>query len=195
MAERQTGSGQWRKLFYTKHLSDQYGVVWKISTWKVFFILIAIAVALIIIYAFLFTSDAGVFLGDILFYSIVIILAVAFLWLTANTAIKSKKIITGFFIAFILILVLYWVLSLVFGYFGWIEFHMGGYSLWVLISILALMGARRIDGSLDKNDVGYGLLVFIVLLGANIPITDTGGFLANLDSLVEKVLQFIPLNF
>jgi len=194
MSEGQAGSGQWRKLFYTKHYSDQHGVIWKISTWKVFFILIAIAVALIIIYGFFFTSDTGTFLGDILFYSIVLIIAVAILWLTATTAIKFKKIITGFFIAFILILAFYWVLSLVFGYTGLLEFHMGGYSLWVLISILSLMGARRIDGSLDKNDVGYGLLVLIVLIGANIPITETGGFLANLDGLLEKAFQYIPLN-
>jgi hypothetical protein len=57
------------------------------------------------------------------------------------------------------------------------------------------MGARKIDGNLTKSDVGYGLLVFIVLLGANIPITEAGGFLANLDSLFEKIFQFIPLNF
>ena len=195
MAERKAGTGQWRKLFYNKHLSDKYGVVWKISTWKIFFILISLAIALTIIYAFLFTGDAGVFLGDVLFYSVVIIIAVAVLWLTANTAIKFKKIITGFIIAFILILVLYWALSIAFGYFGWMEFHMGGYSLWVLISILSLMGARRIDGSLDKNDVGYGLLVLIVLMGANIPITETGGFLANLDSFIEKVMSFIPWTF
>ena len=195
MTERQSGTGQLKKLFYTKHYSDQQGVVWKISMWKVFFILIALAVALIIIYAFLFTSNAGVFLGDILFYSVVLVIAVAVLWLTANTAIKFKKIITGFIIAFILIIVLYWVLGLVFEYFGWLEFHTGGYSLWVLISILSLMGARKIDGNLTKSDVGYGLLVFIVLLGANIPITEAGGFLANLDSLFEKIFQFIPLNF
>ena len=195
MTERQAGTGQWKKLFYTKHFSDQYGTVWKISTWKVFFILLVLAVALIIIYAFFFASDAGVFLGDILFYSIVLIIAVAILWITANTALKFKKIITGFVIAFILILVLYWALNLVFGYFGWLEFHMGGYSLWVLISILALMGAKKIDGNLDKSDLGYGILVFIVLLGANIPITETGGFLANLDGFLEKVIQFIPLNF
>ncbi len=192
MNERQAGSGQWRKLFYTKHLSDQHGVVWKISTWKVFFMLITIAVLLVIIYAFLFTSDAGMFLGDILFYSIVLIIAVAILWLTANTAIKFKKIITGFIIAFILILVLYWVLSLVFGFVELMEFHMGGYSLWVLISILALMGAKRIDGSLDKNDVGYGLLVLIVLIGANIPVTETGGFLANLDNLLDTIIGYLP---
>jgi len=195
MAERQAGNGQWKKLFYTKHLSDQHGVIWKISTWKVFFILISLAIALIIIYAFLFTGDAGVFLGDILFYSIVLIIAVAILWLTTNTVLKFKKIISGFFIAFILILVLYWTLSLVFGYCNLMEFFMGGYSLWILISILSFMGARRIDGSLDKNDVGYGLLVLIVLIGANIPITEAGGFLANLDGLFEKITQFIPFNF
>lgn len=180
---------QLKKLLYNKRLVDTGDgkaiAEWKISPWKVFFLLIAIAIALIVIYGLFFTGDgSGEFFGNAIFYSIVIIVAIAIIWITATTALKFKQRIVGFFIGFILILTFYWGLGTALNYFGILEFHMGGYSLWILITVLAGLGAKRIDGNLDRNDVGFGLLVFIVVLGANIPITDTGGFLAMLDNVI-----------
>lgn len=185
---------QLKKLLYDKRLTDtgdgETIAEWKLSPMKVFFALIATAVGLIVLYGLLFTGrGVGTFFGNVIFYAIVIVVTVAILWITAATALKFRKILVGFFLAFILILVFYWFLGAGFEYFEIMEFHMGGYSLWILITVLAGLGAKRIDGNLDRNDVGYGLLVFIVLLGANIPITETGGFLAMLDSIIfERIM-------
>ena len=194
---------QFKKLLYNKRFVDtgtgETLAKWSLSPWKVFFAMMAIAIALIIIYGLFFTpegegggSGSGSFFGNVVFYSIVLVIAIAIIWITANTALKFKKILAGFMIAFILILVFYWFLGFLFGHFGIIDFHMGGYTLWILITVLAGLGAKRIDGSLDRNDVGYGLLVFIVLIGANIPVNNGVGFLANMDNLFSTIVSFIP---
>ncbi len=188
---------QLKKLVYDKKFidSDDGGAIakWKVSPWKVFFIMIAVSISLIILYGFLFTSDSESFFGQIVFYGIVLIAAIAIIWLSTNTLLKFRKIISGFIIAFILILVFYWALNTVFGTYNLLDFHQGGYTLWLLITILAGMGAKRIDGNLDKNDVGYGLLVFIVLIGANIPINNGQGFLWNMDNLISTITGFVPI--
>lgn len=186
---------QFKKLAFNKTFVDdgQGGslAMWKLSPWKIFTIMIAIAIGLTIIYAYYYTPDPRDFMGTLIFYAIVIALVIAVIFFTAGSMGKFRGIATGFLIAFILILVVYWVSGLIFNYFFDLEFH-NGYTLWVVISALAYMGAKRIDGNLDRHDVLYGLLVFLVLLGANIPINNTGGFLANLDNLIATILKSIP---
>ena len=168
---------QIRKLFYNKQFVDKGGgqtiAEWKIAPWKVFAFFISLAVAMILIYAFFFTKDTQNFLGNVLFYSIVLVLSIAAIWLVGNKAISMKQRLTYFIIAFILIWLMYWVFSVIFGYTGLMKFYMGGYILWVIISIMAFMGAKRIDNHLDRNDVLFSLLVLAVFIGANIPMTST----------------------
>lgn len=187
---------QLKKILYNKRLVDNPtgGMIaeWKISPWKVFFLLISIAIVLTIVYAYFFTENPADFLGNLLFYSIVLLVIIAVLWITANTALNAKKRIQGFLIAFILILVLYWFLHLILGHFNILEIHMEGIALWLVISVLAFIGAKRIDGSLDRNDIGYGLLVFLILLGANLPIANGHGFLWNVDNLIATIMGYIP---
>ena len=187
---------QTKKLLYNKRFIDNGSgetiAEWKLSPLKVFGVLIAVAITLTVVYAYFFTENPGDFMGNLLFYSIIILVVIAILWITANTAMKAKSRIQGFLIAFILILVFYWALSVVFGHFNILTFHMEGYALWIIISALAFMGTKRLDGNLDRNDVFFGLLVFIVLVGANIPINNNMGFLANLDNLIKTILGFIP---
>ena len=180
---------QLKKLIYNKTPVDKPETIaeWRLSPWKVFFLLISIIVFLIVFYAYVFTSDPKEFLGNVMFYSIIIICVIAVLWAIGSTAIKGRKLIAGFFIAFILILTFYWIFGAILSYFGIMEFHMGGYAVWILITILAGLGAKRIDGNLDRHDVAFGLLVFVVLIGANIPLNQHGGFLANIDHFIEMV--------
>lgn len=184
--------GQIKKLFFNKHFVDTPGsepsAEWRLSPWKIFFCLIAGFISLIILYAFLATPEPSDFLGNMLFYAIVIVGAIAVLWVAGVGAYKFRKTIAGFFIAFILILTVYWFLGFLLNHFNILSFHMGGWALWFMITILAGLGAKRIDGSLDRNDVGYGLLVFIICLGANIPVANGQGFLWNLDNLILQVL-------
>ena len=185
---------QLKKLLYNKAPVDKPEAIaeWRLSPWKVFFLLLSIVIFLIIFYAYMFTSNPKEFLGNVVFYSIIIVCAIAAIWVVGSTMVKGRKLISGFFIAFILILTFYWILGSVLSYFNIMEFHLGGYSTWMLITILAGLGAKRIDGNLDRHDVGFALLVFIVLIGANIPLNSNGGFLANLDKFVETVKGWIP---
>ena len=186
---------QLKKLLYSKHFVDSSGETiaeWRLSPWKVFFLLLSIMIFLIIFYAYVFTDNPKEFRGNVVFYSIVIVCAVAVIWVIGSTVIKGRKLIAGFFIAFILILTFYWVFGAILSWLGIFQFHMGGYAVWILMTILAGLGAKRIDGNLDRNDVGFALLVFIILLGANIPLNQHGGFLANIDYFVEMVKGWLP---
>jgi len=187
---------QLKKLVFDKKLTDvapgKSIATWKINPWKLFFLMIGIAVLLIAIYGLFFVQPGGQgdFFGGILFYVIVLVVAIAILWIVVANALKFRKMIFGFFLAFILIICLYWFLGAVLGYFKVLDFHMGGYSLWILITILAGIGAKRIDGDLDKMDVLYGLLVLLIIVGANLPITGECGFLALLDkNIFEPVVH------
>lgn len=187
---------QFKKILYNKRFVDTPSgetlAEWAVSPWKVFFLLIAVAISLTVLYAFLFSNDAYTFLGNLIFYSIIILVAIALLYITGNTALKFKGRLQGFLIAFILILVVYWSLATILGYFDILEFHMRGYALWILITTLGYMGAKRVDGDLDRNDIGFAFLVLIVLMGANIPITENGGFLASLDAFLVNIFNFLP---
>lgn len=183
---------QIKKLVYEKKFVDSPDgdtiARWKISSWKIFILLIVILSILLVIYAYVATPSPSNFLGNILFYAIVIVGAVAVLWVVGNGAYKARKLIAGFFLAFILILTFYWGLGAVLTHFNILEFYFDGWSLWVMITVLAGLGARRIDGELDRSDVGFGLLVLIICIGANIPIANGAGFLKNLDALIYKIL-------
>jgi len=196
------GNSIFKKLLFDKKLTDiapgQTIAQWKINPWKLFAIMIASAVFLIVIYGTFFIQPKGKgdFYGSIIFYVIVILVAIAIIWIVFMKALNFKKIIYGFFLGFILILVLYWILGAILGYFHLMKFQMGGYALWIMITILAGIGAKRIDGDLDKKDVGFGLLVFLVVIGANLPITAQGGFLYLLDTNVFSwVIKAIGLAF
>jgi len=184
--------GQLKKLFYNKYFVDTPGgepsAEWRLAPWKIFLCLIAGFISLIILYAFLATPEPSNFLGNMLFYAIVVIGTVAVLWVVGAGVYKIRKIVAGFFIAFILIITFYWFLGFLLNHFSILNFHMGGYSLWVLVTVLAGIGSRKIDGHLDRSDVGYGFLVFLVCIGSNIPISNGQGFLWNLDNLILQVL-------
>ncbi|HDL60179.1 MAG TPA: hypothetical protein ENH14_01855, partial [candidate division WOR-3 bacterium] len=81
---------QLKKLLYNKAPVDKPETIaeWRLSPWKVFFLLISIIVFLIVFYAYVFTSDPKEFLGNVMFYSIIIICVIAVLWAIGSTAIK-----------------------------------------------------------------------------------------------------------
>jgi hypothetical protein len=196
------GNSIFKKLLFDKKFTDiapgQKIAEYKINPWKLFAILIASAVLLIIIYGLFFVQPAGKgdFFGSIIFYAIVIIVAIAAIWIICMKALDFKKIIYGFFISFVLILVLYWILGAILGFFNILKFQMGGYTLWIMITILAGLGAKRIDGDLDKKDVGFGLVAFLVILGVNLPIVNGQGFLYLLDTNVFSwIIKAIGLAF
>jgi CDP-diglyceride synthetase len=187
--------GQLKKLFYNKTFVDNPDgatlAQWKISPWKIFALLLSLVIAVIFVYGWFFTSNKQDFYGNILFYAIILAIAILGIWIVGKKAWDFKQRVTYFLIAFILIWVFYWVLSLVFSYVHLMTFHMGGTTLWVIISLLAFLGAKRIDGSLDRNDVFFGFLVFLVCIGGNIPMNANGGFLANTDIIVAKILSLV----
>jgi len=186
-------SNQFKKLLYDKKFvdtSEEGGALarWRLAPWKVFLILVSVLMALLIVYAFLATPDPSNFLGNIVFYAIVLIGATAVVWIVGAVVYKGRKLLAGFFLAFILILTFYWFLGFLLNHFSILSFQMGGYSLWILVTVLAGLGSSRIDSSLDRNDVFYGLLVFIICIGSNIPIANGQGFLWNLDNLIIHAL-------
>lgn len=189
MADKPAGTGQWRKLFFNKKTSDQYGVVWKLSPVKVFIWMIAITIVLILLYS-LFQEDRTGYLQDVLFYGIIIMIVVMVIWVVAIFIFKSRKLLVQFLLGWILILGLYWVMGIACQVSGLFPngFHYG-VATWILISALALMAKNIGDGSLDKRDVFYAMLVLIVIFIANAPIfSDNMGFLAQVDSFLGWVV-------
>jgi len=194
MVEKSSGTGQIKKLAFNKTFSDTKGVIWKISPTKVLLWMLAITIILILTFSF-FQEDQFSYLRNVLFYSIIIMIIMMIAWIVAMFVLKSRKLFIGFIIAWILILGLYIVLGAVFSFVGWMDFHYG-LTVWIVISCLAALGAKRIDQNLDKNDVFYGMLVLIVLVVGNVPIFESGGFFAQVDNLINLVsskLSFINL--
>ena len=183
MAEKSSGTGQWRKLIYNKKYSDVQGVIWKLSPIKVLLWMLAITIILILTFSF-FQEDQTSYLRNVLFYSIIIMIIMMIAWIVAMFVLKSRKLFIGFIIAWILILGLYIVLGAVFSYVGWMDFHYG-FTVWVTISCLSALGAKRLDGNLTKDDFFYGMLVLIVLVIGNVPIFESGGFFAQVDNLIN----------
>jgi hypothetical protein len=195
MTERPSGTGQWKKLFFNKYLSDTKGVGWKLSPIKVFLWMLAITIVLILTFSY-FQEDQFSYLQNVLFYSIVIMIIMMIVWVVAIFVLKSRKLFVQFLIGWILILGLYWVLGMACQVIGLFPngFHYGTCT-YVLISALALMAKNIGDQSLDKRDVFYAMLVFIIIFIANAPIFSDGmGFLAQVDSvlgLITSKLSFI----
>jgi hypothetical protein len=185
--------GQLKKLFYNKQFVDTPDgatlAQWKMSRWKVFAVTLALSVLMILIYGWLFTKNPTEFYGTIVFYAVVIVLAIVAIYIVGGKAWDFKQRITYFFIAFIIIWVFYWILSVVFSYVGLMTLYMGGQTLWVILSLLAFMGAKRIDKNIDRADIIFGGLVILVILGANIPMNSTGGFLANMDAIITRIMS------
>jgi hypothetical protein len=183
--------GQLKKLFYDKKLVDSRDgdaiAEWRLSTGKVFFMLLGIMVSLIVVYCIFFTGDPNKSIGDFVFNSVIVVGVIAVIWIIGNIVYKSRTFVAGFIIGFILIISLYWFLSVLFSYFGLFDFHFGGLSLWVLLSVLSALGARKIDGHLTKEDVFFGCLVLLVLFGANLPLFDSHGFLWKMDNLIDSI--------
>lgn len=190
MAEKPSGTGQWRKLIYNKKYSDTQGVIWKLSPTKVFLWMVAITIILILTFSF-FQEDQRSYLQDVLFYSIVIMIIMMVVWVVAIFVLKSRKLFVQFLIGWILILGLYWVLGIACQVTGLFPngFHYG-ISTWILISALALMAKNIGDQSLDKRDVFYAMLVLIIIFIANAPIfSDNMGFLAQIDSVLGWIMS------
>ena len=187
---------QLKKLLYNKQFVDAgdggHIARWKISQVKVFIVSIALAVLCVLFYAFFFTKDPQNFLGNLMFYVIVLILAIVVIWLVGEKAWGLKRRISYFLLTFIILWVVYYGMSLLFGYLG-LSFYIGGYALWVIMSILAGWGSKHLfDEEINKKDVFFVLVVFLVFVGANLPMNDTGGFLANFDKLIGWILNLTP---
>ena len=195
MAEKSSGTGQWRKLIYNKRYSDVQGVIWKLSPIKVLLWMLAITIILILTFSF-FQEDQFSYLQDVLFYSIIIMIIMMVVWVVAMFVVKSRKLFVQFLIAWILILGLYWILGMACQVTGLFPngFHYG-VCTWILISALALMAKNIGDQSLDKRDIFYAMLVLIIVFIANAPIFSGGiGFLAQVDSVlgwIASKLSFI----
>ena len=190
MAERPPGTGQWKKLFFNKYLSDTKGVGWKLSPIKVFLWMLAITIVLILTFSY-FQEDQFSYLQNVLFYSIIIMIALMVIWVVALFVLKSRKLFVQFLIGWILILGLYWVLGMACQVTGLFPngFHYGACT-WILISALALMAKNIGDQSLDKRDVFYAMLVLIIIFIANAPIFSDGmGFLAQVDSVLGWIVS------
>ena len=189
-------SKQLKKLVYDKHFIDTADgatiAEWKISPWKMALIFFGLVVASILVYAQFFTKDPQNFLGNVLFYAIILILAIVGIWLVGGKAWSIKNRIAYFLLTFIILWVVYFGMSLLFGYFGF-NFYIGGYALWAIISILAGWGSTKLfDKEINRMDVFFALVVFLVFVGANLPMNETGGFLANFDALIGWILNLTP---
>lgn len=192
MADKPAGTGQFKKLFYSKSYSDTKGVIWRLSPWKVLFWMIAITIVLVLLFS-LFQDDQGDYLQNILFYSIIIMIVVMVGWVVAIFVVKSRKLLVQFLLGWILILGLYWVLGMACQISGLFPngFHYG-FTTWILISALALMAKNIGDGSLDRRDIFYAMLIILVIFIANAPIfSDNMGFLAQVDSMISGMVAWL----
>lgn len=181
------GTSQWRKLIQTKEYSDSCGAVWKTSAWKGLFWLIFLLLFLIISYSF-FVHDQTGFLKNILFYAIMTVLIIIAVWVAGNFVWKSKGFVTGFLLALPIIFVFYAVMGYCLSFVGW-KFQYGPIT-WIVIVAISLLGAKRIDGDLDKKDVFFGLMVFIIFVGANAPVFENGmGFFAKFDDFLKIIMD------
>ena len=190
-------AGQLKKLFYNKTFTDSPDggslAKWKMSPVKIIALSIALAILSIILYAYFFTKDPQNFLGNMMFYAVVLIIAVLVLWIVGNKAWTLKNRIAYFLLTFIILWVAYFGMSIVFGYLG-LKFYVGGYALWSILAILSGWGSAKLfDNEINRKDVFFILVCFLVFLGANIPMNSTGGFLANFDKLLTTIFGFIKL--
>jgi len=65
-----------------------------------------------------------------------------------------------------------------------------------VLTALAGYGATRdyiFNGKIDRHDVFYCLLVFVIIVGGNFPITGNSGVIENIDALVNRIMDYIPM--
>ena len=189
MVEKPSSTGQIKKLAFNKYLSDEKGVTWKLSTWKVTFWLIGIIVSLIIIFSF-FQEDQGIFLKDVLFYGIITMILILVIWIVAAFVMKSRKIFFRFLVGWILLLGLYAGMGFICEMTGLYPngFHYG-FATWMLLSTLAISAKNIGDGNIDRKDLFFCMLVFVIFFIANAPIFSGGmGFLAQVDSVLGWIM-------
>lgn len=192
MTERQAGTGQLKKLAFTKRYSDTHGVTWRLSSWKVLFWMILAIILLVIAFSF-FIEEQSDFIKDALFYSVIIMIIITVVWVVANFVWKAREVFVRFLIAWILILGLYWILGMACQATGLFPngFHYG-MGTWLIISVLAVK-AKSIDQNLDRKDLFYAMLVLVIIFVANAPIfAENIGFLAKLDSILEMIFSYLP---
>ena len=185
---------QLRKLLFTKKFSDYEGYKWVLSTYKAIAWCITILVIAIILYGMFIVEDSKEFFGNVLFYVIVISIALIVILFLSGTVSKFTKFARKFLLLVILLTFIYSILGIVFDNFLDIQFYVG-YSTWILLTVLAGWGAKKeeiFNGNIDRHDVFYSLVVFIMMVGANWKITSNGGVLQNFDILIERILSMIP---
>jgi len=183
-----------RKLLFTKKFSDYEGYKWTFSVYKAIAWCIVILVVSIILYGMFIAGNSKEFFGNVLFYTILISIALIVLLFISGTLKKFRTVMTRFFILIIIITFVYAILGIIFKTFTNMTFYVG-YSTWILLTVLAGWGAKNdkvFNGNLDRHDVFYSLVIFVAMVGANFPITSDGGFLQNLDLFVKRILSFIP---
>ena len=186
---------QLKKLLFTEKLHDYEGRVWRFSVYKAIAWCIVIAIFSIIIYGLYIAENSKEFFGNVLFYIIVISISMVVILFVTGTFKKFRAVVTRFLLIIIVMTFLYMVFGIIFSKFTDISFY-SGYSTWIVLCALAGYGAKNeniFNGHLDRHDVFYSLLIFVIMVGANFPINSNGGFLANLDLLVEKILSLIPI--
>jgi hypothetical protein len=188
---------QLKKFFFDKKLTDSGTgniiATWRANPWKICSVFIGIALLCTMVYGYFFSGDPPNFFGNLLFYVIIIAIAIAILYILASTISKFRKLIVGFLIALILLFVAYWAMGFAFTYTGLLKnWHIGGWSLPIVLVFLAFLGSKRLDNNLDRADVFFSIMCGLVFIGINIPFANNVGLLANIDNLISKIIGLSP---
>jgi len=186
---------QWKKLLFNHDVSDVKGEVWKFSfgkaiVWAIFFLFISITV-----YGMYFTKSPGDFFRMVILYMIIISVAVVAILISARTISRGKELLTRFLLIFISLVFVYGIVGMIFNEMGIYPFYMG-FTTWIVLTALAGYGATRdyiFNGNIDRHDAFYCLLVFVIIVGGNFPITGNSGVIENIDVLVGRIMDYIPM--
>lgn len=192
MVRQVAGTSQWRKLIQTKEHSDTYGAVWKLSTMKVAAWLILLLLFLIVVYSFFIPNQSG-YLTDVLFYAIIIVAVILIAWFAGNFIWKTRGFFAWFLISWVVIFVFYISMGFALSFVGW-KFNYGILA-WMIITTFAFIGAglkNQKSQEISRVDVFYVFLVFLVLVGGNVPAFENGiGFFAKVDDFINIIRTWI----
>jgi len=188
---------QWKKLLFNHDVTDvgEEGIpsdVWRFSTGKAITWSLVILSLSIIFYGLLFVGDSDAFFRQVLLCVIILAVAAVAVLLVARVTMGARRAISKFFLLFIVVVFTYGVLSTLFSWVGLYSFHMG-LSTWVALTVLAGYGATRayiFNGNLDRHDIFYCLLVFVIMAGGNWPISGGEGVLEHIDGVLSMVLRY-----